>query len=69
MNESKLNQLLLDILVDIDLDKSCLKLERIELKLNQFKNVIIKAYETGQNDAFDEAYQVVQRAIKKNEKS
>jgi hypothetical protein len=64
MNESKLNQLLLDILVDIDLDNSCLELERIELKLNQFKNVIIKAYETGQNDAFDEAYQVVQRAMK-----
>jgi hypothetical protein len=64
MNESKLNQFLLDI----DLNISSLELERIELKLSTFKNVITKAYETGQNDAFDEAYQMVQRAIK-NKKS
>ena len=65
MNESKLNQLLLDI----DLNISSSELERIELKLSTFKNVITKAYETGQSDAFDEVYHVVQRAIKKNEKS
>lgn len=68
MNETKLNQLLLDILVDIDLDKSCLELERIELKLNQFKNVITKAYETGQCDAFDEVSQIIEKAIKNKEK-
>lgn len=65
MNESILNKLLLDI----DLDITSLELERIELKLSTFKNVISKAYETGQNDAFDEAYQMIQKCIKKKEKS
>lgn len=63
MNEIKLNQFLLDI----DLDISSPELERIELKISTFKNVITKAYETGQSDAFDEFYRVVQRSIKKTE--
>ena len=64
MNQTRLDQLLLDILVDIDVDKSCLELERIELKLNQFKNVITKVYETAQCDAFDEVSQIIEKAIK-----
>jgi hypothetical protein len=63
MNESKLDQLLLDILSDIDLDISCLELERIELKLNSFKNLIQKAYMTGQCHAFDEVYALIEKAI------
>lgn len=63
MNESILNKLLLDI----DLDITSLELERIELKLSTFKTVISKAYEAGQNDAFDEAYQMIQKCIKKKE--